>query len=103
VRVNTTAADGGIGESSYTRNIHNHSESSDHAATLLSSLNIDDIIEVYVQRTALARTVAMSPVASMYVEYIGPERTVFRQLQHRRPQVQISTQQSLPLFYGKRL
>ncbi len=77
VRVNGTAADGGIGESSYIRNYDNHTESSDHVAMLLSALNVDDIIEVYVQGTALAGTVTVSPVASMYVEYIRPERTVF--------------------------
>jgi hypothetical protein len=77
VRVNGTAVDGGIGESSYIRNMDNHTESSDHVAVLLNNLNANDIIEVYVQGTAAAGTVTVSPVASLYVEYIRPERTVF--------------------------
>ena len=77
VRVNGTAVDGGIGESSYIRNVDNHTESSSHLAVLAAGLNPGDVIELYVQETALAGTVTVSSVASMYVEYIRPERTIF--------------------------
>jgi hypothetical protein len=77
VRVNGSPADGGIGESSYIRNYDNHTESSSHIAMVLNGLSADDVIGVYVKGTALAGTVTISSVASLYVEYIRSNKTVF--------------------------
>lgn len=77
VRVNGSPVDGGIGESSYIRNFDNHTESSNHIAMVLNGLSADDVIGVYVKGTAIAGTVTISSVVSLYVEYIRPNRTVF--------------------------
>ncbi len=77
VRVNGAAVDGAIGESSYIRNVDNHTESSSHLAVLAANLDVGDVIELYVQETAISGTVTTDPVASLYVEYIQPERILF--------------------------
>ena len=80
VHVNGTLVDGGIGESSYIRNLGQHLESSDHINILLSNLSVGDIIEVTVNESAGedgTERVIVSDLASMYIEYMGAAKTVF--------------------------
>ncbi len=78
IRVNGSAVRGGVGESSYIRNMSNHSESSSHVALVLENLSADDIIEVYVLGTALTTGAAtVTGAVSLYAEYIRSTRTVF--------------------------
>jgi hypothetical protein len=77
VRVNGTTVNGGIGESSYIRSLDGHNESSNHVAMLLENLSVNDRIEIYVQATAAAGTVTVSNAASLYAEYVHPDRTIF--------------------------
>jgi hypothetical protein len=76
VYVNGAVAAGSIGDSSYIRNNHDHTESSDHVTVLVPGLSANDTIEVRVVRSGQARTITMGQ-ASLYVEKIDAARTVF--------------------------
>ncbi len=77
VYVNGTVVPGTVAESSYIRNSSAHSESSDHLAVLLDGLSANDYIEVKVLQGGILGTVTVSSIATLYVEYVEPEKVIF--------------------------
>lgn len=79
VRINGVAVPQGLGRSGWIRGANNHTESSSHASFLLTNLQPDDYVEVYVQdlTSVGADTVNVTGQASMYIEYIPTSNNVF--------------------------
>jgi hypothetical protein len=80
VRLNGVAVPEGLGRSGYIRNQNSHSESSSHANFLLTDVSADDIVQVFVGGISVIETsdiVNVSGRASMFLEYIGTNKTVF--------------------------
>ncbi len=71
VYVNGVAYDGSIGESSYIRNLSNHTESSDDIALIIPNLTANDYIQVFVNGDAGTGTVSVGTAISMVAEFIS--------------------------------
>src|SRR3989338_8907156 len=80
VRVNGVPVPQGLGRSSYIRNFICHAESSAHANILLTDIQVNDIVEVYVEGLTTVDAgdiVNVSGQASMFLEYVGVGAGVF--------------------------
>ncbi len=77
VYVNSRATPGSLGQSTYIRNASGHTESSGHVHVLLPNLAAGDVIEVRTRRIAGTSGTSTIQTASLYAEWIAPERTAF--------------------------
>lgn len=79
VRINGVAVPQGLGRSGWIRGSNSHSESSSHASFMLTNIQPDDYVEVYMQdmTSVGADTVNVTGQASMYIEYMPTSNNIF--------------------------